>query len=195
MARYRVGLETRDRILAAVRALLGDVGFDGTTLKAITQQAGVGAGSFYNQFETKDEAVLEVIRDAIGAVDPDPSGLGNETVTNLIDAFVRFITGDPPLARIYVNISVSRGLTDPVIGDRVIRHHAARVGRFEAALARALPDRSVADRHRDAETMVATLTGFAVRALVDETFDFADHARHLGEVFALAAGATTEVIS
>ena len=115
MARYRVGIETRTRILDAVRHLLGDVGFDGTTLKAITDRARVGAGSFYNQFSTKEEAVLEVIRDAISGVDPDPSGLGNETVRDLVDAFVAFITSDPPLARIYVNISVSRGLTDPVL--------------------------------------------------------------------------------
>ncbi len=39
MARYRVGIETRTRILDAVRHLLGDVGFDGTTLKAITDRA------------------------------------------------------------------------------------------------------------------------------------------------------------
>ena len=43
MARYRVGLETRERILGATRELLAEGGVDAVTLKAIAARAEVGA--------------------------------------------------------------------------------------------------------------------------------------------------------
>src|SRR5690606_14045384 len=98
VARYRVGIQTRDRILRATRRLLSEVGIDGVTLKAITDQAGVGAGSFYNLFDSKEAAVFEVVREAIEAVDPDPEGEGTDTLADLVDAFVAFMTGSSPIA-------------------------------------------------------------------------------------------------
>ena len=80
MARNQMGKETRVRILAAARALLGEIGLDGATLKAICERAGVRAGSFYNLFDSKYEAVLEVVREAIRGVDPHPAGEGVDTV-------------------------------------------------------------------------------------------------------------------
>ena len=128
MARYRVGLETRARILAATREVLGEHGLESATLKAITDRAGVGAGSFYNLFGSKEEAVLEVLREALVAVDPDPEGMGQETLDDLIDAFVQFVT-DPrsaSLARIHVQLA-SSALTDPNITERMVRSHRRRV--------------------------------------------------------------------
>ena len=178
MARYRVGLETRQRILDATRALLGEVGFDGTTLKAITDRAEVGAGSFYNLFDSKDDAVLEVVREAIAAVDPDPSGLGRESVDDLIDAYVKFITGEPELARIYIQLAVGRGLTDDGLHGRVLRHHRARVDRFAAALQRQHQfDPEVAKQRADA--MLACLTGYALTSFLDDEFAFERYARAL----------------
>jgi AcrR family transcriptional regulator len=138
VAHYRVGLQTRARILTATRELLGEVGFDGVTLKAITDRAGVGAGSFYNLFDSKEQAVLEVVRDAITAVDPDPSGLGRETVEDLTDAFVAFFTSSETatVARIYLQLAFAGGLTDEAMASRVRRSHRARVARFADAVAR-----------------------------------------------------------
>ncbi len=56
LARYQAGIRTEARITDATRELLGEVGLEGTTLKAICDRAGVRAGSFYNLFETKDDA-------------------------------------------------------------------------------------------------------------------------------------------
>ena len=80
MARYRAGIRTEARIIDATRELLGEVGLDGTTLKAICDRAGVRAGSFYNLFESKEEVVLRVVGEAIAAVDPDPDGRHRDTV-------------------------------------------------------------------------------------------------------------------
>lgn len=179
MARYRVGLETRERILAATRRLLSEFGIGGVTLKAITDQAGVGAGSFYNLFDSKEEAVLEVVREAIEAVDPDPEGAGTDTLADLVDAFVTFMTGSSPIARIYLQLAVGRGLTDPHVAHRVIRSHRRRVERFADAWQREDPSLTEDEAQRRAEVMLSALTGLGLSALLDPTFDMRAHAREL----------------
>ncbi len=179
MARYRVGLETRERILSATRRLLGDVGFEGVTLKAITDQAAVGAGSFYNLFDSKEEVVFEVVREALDAVDPDPRGAGTDTLEDLVEAFVQFVTESTPIARIYLQLAVGRGLTDPRVGRRVLRSHRRRVQRFGAALQREEPHLDEAEARAGAELLLAGLTGLALTALVDSEFDMRAHALRL----------------
>lgn len=178
MARYRVGLETRERILSATRELLGEVGIEGVTLKAITDRARVGAGSFYNLFETKEEAVLEVVREAITAVDPDPAEMGRESLEELLEAYVAFITEDSSIARIYLQLATS-GFTDDRMAQRVRRSHRRRVERFRDAILRedsaSTPDRA----ERQAEAILAALTGFAITWFIDDRFDFSGQARHL----------------
>jgi len=179
VARYRVGLETRERILSATRRLLSEVGIEGVTLKAITDQASVGAGSFYNLFGSKEEAVFEVVREAIEAVDPDPEGEGTDSLTDLVDAFVTFMTDSSPIARIYLQLAVGRGLTDPAIAHRVIRSHQRRVERFADAWLREDPGLASDEVHRRAEVMLAALTGLGLSALLDPSFDMRSHAREL----------------
>ena len=72
MARYQVGIRTERKILEATRELLAEGGLDAVTLKAICDRAGVQAGSFYNIFPSKEQAIMQVAREAIQAVDPDP---------------------------------------------------------------------------------------------------------------------------
>jgi AcrR family transcriptional regulator len=176
MARYRVGLETRDRILAATRDLLAEGGLEGATLNAICKRAGIQPGSFYNLFGSKEEVVLTVVRQAITAVDPDPSGTGSDTVFDLVAAYVRFITEEEPLARVYLRMAVGGALTDRAMAGRVLRHHQARVARFAEAMDRASPG---ADNSLRAEALVAALNGYALQSLLDPSFDFAKHAERL----------------
>jgi AcrR family transcriptional regulator len=178
VARYRVGLETRERILAATRRLLSEQGIEGVTLKAITAQARVGAGSFYNLFDSKDDAVFEVVREAIDAVDPDPAGAGTDSLADLVDAFVAFMTGSSPIARIYLQLA-GRGLTDPAVAARVLRSHRRRVERFSDAWQREDPTLSGAEAELLAETMLAALTGLGMTALMDPRFDMRAHARRM----------------
>jgi AcrR family transcriptional regulator len=178
VARYRVGLETRERILSATRRLLSEVGIEGVTLKAITDRARIGAGSFYNLFASKDDAVFEVVREAIEAVDPDPAGEGTDTLEELVDAFVTFMTGSSPIARIYLQLA-GRGLTDPAVAARVLRSHRRRVERFADAYRRELPELSEQEAAARAETLLGALTGLGMTALLDDRFDMASHARSL----------------
>ena len=186
MARYQVGLQTEERILAATRSLLAEVGLEGTTLKAICDQAGVRAGSFYNLFRSKEEAVLRVVSEALAAVDPHPDGAGTETVEELVDAFVRFFTEEPGLARIYLQIAVNGGLNDDVLRERVLRSHNYRVDRFADALRRRDPGLSPTEAHQRTEALLATLHGLGLIWLLDPSIDLEGHAHRLLGEFASA---------
>jgi AcrR family transcriptional regulator len=188
VARYRVGLETRERILAATRRLLSEAGIEGVTLKAITDQAKVGAGSFYNLFDSKDDAVFEVVREAVEAVDPDPAGAGTDSLEDLVDAFVAFMTGSSPIARIYLQLA-GRGLTDASIATRVLRSHRRRVERFTDAWQREDPTLSERDAQQRAETTLAALTGLGMTTLMDPGFDMRTHAMQLLPDSSLVRGA------
>ncbi len=179
MARYKVGIETQAKILEATRQLLGEVGFEGTTLKAICDRAGIQSGSFYNLFPSKDEAVLTVVREAITAVDPDPAGEGTDTIADLVNAYVTFVIQADSLAKIFVQLAATASTSDEHLRTRVLRHHEQRVHRFTDALLReetALP----ADEARaEAELLIATLNGLAIHTSLDPSFDLRSFAGRL----------------
>jgi AcrR family transcriptional regulator len=52
------GAETRQRIVDAALELFREKGYDGTTMRAVAQAAGVSLGNAYYYFSSKDELVL-----------------------------------------------------------------------------------------------------------------------------------------
>lgn len=176
MARYQAGIRTEERILEATRELLGETGLDGTTLKAICDRAGVRAGSFYNLFESKDDAVMRVVKDAIRAVDPHPDKDEPDSLSELVEAFTLFVTGQPDVARVYLKIAIS-GATNGSLGDRVIRHHERRVARFAAAIGREHPHMAEEETRARAEIMLATLSGLAFMWMIQPSIDFTGRVR------------------
>lgn len=177
--RNRAGIETQERILSATKRLLAERGLDGVTIKAICDAAEVHAGSFYNLFESKEQVVLTAVRQAIYAVDPDPTGTGAETLSDLVDAYVQFIIDEPDLARVYLTVAVSGGLTDQTIRARVLRHHEERRIRFVGALTRGRDDLTTGEATDLVDALLAALNGYAFHFLLDPEFDFDNHARAL----------------
>lgn len=177
MARYQAGLRTEARIVDATRELLSEAGLEGATLKEICGRAGIRAGSFYNLFESKEEVVLKVVGEAITAVDPDPEGRHTDSIEDLVEAYIAFLTGSPNLAKIYLQIAVGGALTDGALHERVVRHHERRVARFADALRRGRAERAPPDAVATAETLLATLNGLAFRWVLDPAFDFPGYAR------------------
>lgn len=176
MARYQAGIRTEARIIEATRELLAEIGLDGTTLKAICDRAGVRAGSFYNIFESKDDAVLRVVKDAIRTVDPHPAQDAPDSLQELVEAYIAFVAGQPDVARVYLKIAIS-GATNGSLGKRVERHHHRRVARFAGAIAREHPELTDADAVARAEIILATLSGLAFMWMLDPQFNFAGRAR------------------
>ena len=177
MARYQAGIRTEARILDATRALLSENGLDGTTHKAICERAGIRVGSYYNLFDSKESVELRAVGDAIATVDPDPAHLGTETVDDLVEAYINFVTKSSVAARIYVQIAVSGALNNGELHHRIQRHHEQRVERFRDAMLREDAALSAEAATEQAEVLLATLSGLAFRAALDERFSFEDHAR------------------
>jgi AcrR family transcriptional regulator len=174
---YRAGIATRARILDATRELLADGGLEATTVKAICELAGVLPGSFYNLFPSKDEVVMTVVAESIAALETEAGP--TETVPDLVNAFVRFVTTEPVIARVYLIMAVSGGMTDPAIRRRILRHHQARVDRLTAAIRRRQPRPPSSRAAEQAEALVAALTGYALHAVLDSDFDLPKHAAGL----------------
>ncbi|CAN5763766.1 hypothetical protein BH23ACT5_BH23ACT5_14860 [soil metagenome] len=171
--RYRVGIETRARILDATRAQLAESGLEGVTIKGICQRAGILAGSFYNLFSSKEEAILVVIREAIQMVEPDPEETAD--VASLVGAYIRFFEEHEHLGRVYIRVAVGGGVRDESLRARLMRHHERRVERFTDALVAT----GVDDAAQMAELMVAALNGLALHRILDPKFDFRGQAERL----------------
>ena len=177
--RNRAGLETRSKILSAAKTVLAERGLDGLTVKAICDLAGIRAGSFYNLFNSKEQVTLTVVREAITAIDPDPERSGTDHVRDLVEAYVAFVEDQPELARVYITIALSGGLTDPSLAQRILRHHHERLERFSEALQRDRPELIPSAVWERSEALVAALNGYAFHEVLDPKFDFAGHARRL----------------
>ena len=177
--RYKAGLETRDRILDATRRLIAEAGLEGTTIKAICDRADVLPGSFYNLFDSKEQAIVTIVREAIEAVDPDPEHLGKDTLAALVEAYIVFIREQSDLAGVYIAIAVSGTRNNPDLRERFLRHHEKRVTRFAAAIEREHPEIEAGARSRRAETLVSALNGIALHRVLDPRFDAAGHSRAL----------------
>ena len=185
MARYQVGIQTEARIVDAARELLAERGLEGTTLKAICERADARSGSFYNLFDSKEEVVLRVVAEAIAAVDPDPAGAGSDRVTDLVEAYISFVTGQPELARIYIQVALNGGMKHTGAAARFLRHHQRRVERFAGALRRQDPRLDVEAATASAEVLLGALDGLAFRWILEHEFDFTGHARAAAELFAV----------
>lgn len=171
--RYKAGLETRDRILESTRTQIAELGLEGTTIKTICDDAGVLPGSFYNLFDSKEQAILTAVRSAIDAVDPDPEHEGKDTLEDLIDAYVRFVNEQDDLARVYIRIAVASSRSNPSLKGRILRHHEGRVKRFAAALLRERPELSDGEANNRAEALVSALNGITLHRTIDPDFDVA----------------------
>jgi AcrR family transcriptional regulator len=177
--RYKAGLETRDRILASTRNQIAEVGLEGTTIKTICDSAGVLPGSFYNLFDSKEQAILTAVRAAIDAVDPDPEHEGRDTLDDLINAYVRFVEEQGDLARVYIRIAVAAGQNTPELTGRILRHHQGRVKRFTDALLREKPELDPATAEFRAEALVSALNGVTLHRTIDPEFEVGQYARLL----------------
>lgn len=177
MARYQAGLRTEARIVEATRDLLGEVGLEGTTLKAICGRASVQAGSFYNLFASKEAVVVRVVSEAIAAVAPEPAE--DATVEDLVEAYIQFIQGDPTLAAVYTEIAITGALNDGPMRDRIARHHRQRLEIFAGAVRQSVPGISPKNAVTRAELLLAALHGLAFHLALEPDFDFAGLARRV----------------
>ena len=70
--RRQQAAQTRERVLEAACALFVERGFDGATIAAIADRAGVAAETVYATFANKRMLLGELVRQAVRGEDPSP---------------------------------------------------------------------------------------------------------------------------
>ena len=63
--------ETRQRILDATKTLFGSKGFDTTTTRDISREAGIAVGTLFNYFPTKEAIVLSLVSDGLAVAESE----------------------------------------------------------------------------------------------------------------------------
>ncbi len=80
--------ETRAKIVAAAEKLISEKGFDAVQIIDITNEAGVGKGSFYTYFKRKEDIVAEIAYTKFESIHDQ----SKEREGNVCDKIASFIT-------------------------------------------------------------------------------------------------------
>lgn len=103
--RIERGRTTRDRLIAAATELFGEHGYEGTSIGAVLEAAGVARGALYHHFPSKEalfDAVLDRVVAEIAATVADAARAAEDPVESLragCDAWLRLAL-DPAVQRI-----------------------------------------------------------------------------------------------
>ncbi len=111
--------DTRSAILAAARSSFAELGFAGTTIRAVAASAGVDAAVGHHDFGTKDElflAALELPVDPRKLMGPAIAGPIEQAAERFLGIFLS-VWDDPDLSPSL--IAVARGIMDPA-GSRLL---------------------------------------------------------------------------
>jgi len=156
------GRRSRERIREAARELFRERGFDGATLRAIAERAGMGASSIYRHVASKEELLVEELAalqeqawDQFRVRD-DRSLPSRLRVARFLEAQQRLLVADPDLTVIAL-----RATTRPEA--RVARRVLALNDRTIGLLAEVLQTgRMRSDLHRDLDVLAAAQVLFHV---------------------------------
>ena len=117
--------ETRAKIVAAAEKLISERGFDAVQIIDITNEAGVGKGSFYTYFKRKEDVVAEIAH----ARFEDIHGNSTQQTGDVCDRITSFLTGSMEYikeAGIRIAQQWVRGVVDPDNQDGVNKLHYDR---------------------------------------------------------------------
>jgi AcrR family transcriptional regulator len=99
---------SKQRLFEAAAAVVGEYGYAGASITRITQRAGIGQGTFYNHFGSRQE-LLEKLLPAIGHVmlrfirdQVDPHGSEEVQEQQRFAAFFTFLERNPSFLRILI---------------------------------------------------------------------------------------------
>jgi AcrR family transcriptional regulator len=137
---------TKDRILDAAESLFADLGFEATSLRAVTQAAGVNLAAVNYHFQSKEALLLAVIgrhadvinqerMERLQAIQAKP---GKPEVLEILDAFFRpVLARGPVVPRLMMRVQYLEPLGT---FQKVFLTHMREVARgFLAVLLQALP--------------------------------------------------------
>ncbi len=157
--------ERRERLLDAGLELFGTTGFSKTTIPMLCSASGVTARHFYEEFDSREAllrtvydriatAVFERVIEALRARDKNV----RERIRDSNDAYFRYLTSDPRLARIYTIEAVG-------MHSELEQHRRAKREAFVKKLTKAA--QRLDDRGVDSRLLSAALAGAAHDLLLE----------------------------
>ncbi len=99
----------RERLTRAAAELMAESGIEGVTISAITERADLGAGTFYNYFQSRDEIVDAVVAGAV------------ETLGQRLDALTQGMADAAEIYSFSLRHLMRTAVTDPLWGRLVVR--------------------------------------------------------------------------
>lgn len=152
------GEATRRKLLAAAESLFGRNGFHGTAVGDITRGAGVGHGTFYLYFASKEDIYRELVRylshELRRTIREAVDGLADRVKVEEVGVrtFLRFVQGHRDLYRIVLEAEV--------VAPEMHRWYYERLAEgYAAGLQAAMEAGEIA--RVDAETLAYSLMGMA----------------------------------
>jgi AcrR family transcriptional regulator len=151
------GTRTRQRLLEAAEAVFGDVGYHDASVVKITEAAGVGQGTFYLYFATKQEIFDELVRDLNRRVRRAMKEASSQGKTRLeaellgFRAYFRFTADHPALYRIIRQAEF--------VSPDMLRYHYDRLSAGYVEALRAAVDRGEIAADLDPEVAAWALMG------------------------------------
>jgi AcrR family transcriptional regulator len=106
--RERAKRDKLERIIRAATKLFGEHGFEGTTTAAVSEAAGIGAGTLFLYFPTKEDLLVRVFQEELSRIwddafrNVDPQRPFIDQLTSLFGEVIDVHERDPALARAFV---------------------------------------------------------------------------------------------
>ncbi|MGQ0824655.1 MAG: TetR/AcrR family transcriptional regulator [Actinomycetota bacterium] len=133
---------TRAKLVAATRRVIADKGVARATIATIAESADVGFGSFYNHFESKDDAIEAVATEVVDELGADLDALTatTEDPAEVVSASLRHtiarVDVDPVWAWFVVRAAITHRVMTTVGGGRILRdlRRGVEAGRFDPEL-------------------------------------------------------------
>jgi AcrR family transcriptional regulator len=150
------GAKTRQRLLEAAEQVFSDYGYHDASVVKITEAAGVGQGTFYLYFASKQEVFDELVRDLNRRVRQAMKEASSAGTTRLeqevlgFDAYFRFTAEHPALYRIIRQAEF--------VSPAMLRYHYDRLSEGYVEALRAAVDRGEV-RSTDPEVLAWALMG------------------------------------
>jgi len=160
------GLATRERLLAAARELIEEGGYGSASVAAITERAGLAAGTVYRHFASKAQLFLDVFRDVCAGEERAMVAAADDAGPDAVDRLEAVLTTFA--RRALQNPRLAWALLAEPVDQLVDAERLAYRERYAALVAREL--RAAIDAReipaQDVEFMAAALVGGCGEALV-----------------------------
>jgi AcrR family transcriptional regulator len=142
-------IQTKQKILDTAERLFGEQGYDATSLRQITGEAGVNLAAIHYHFGSKDELLDEIVKRKVGPINAErlalldrfqeEAGGAPAPVEKVMEAFlspaIRFAEDSPAFVKL-----MGRLYGERLMARIIEKHFKYLAGPFVDAVRRALPD-------------------------------------------------------